>query len=98
MKKLYVLIREDLKSMAYKSVQAGHGVAQYMLEHPDDDWKNSYLIYVTVKDEEQLEFWDFKLKDKGIKTSCFYEPDLNNEMTVLACRASDKMLNKLPLL
>lgn len=32
-KKMYVLIRKDLDP-AYQAVQAGHALAQYMLDHP----------------------------------------------------------------
>lgn len=32
MKKLYVLIRKDL-SFSYRSVQAGHAVAEWLLQH-----------------------------------------------------------------
>lgn len=34
MKKMYVLIRKDL-DVNYQAVQAGHALAQFMLEHPD---------------------------------------------------------------
>lgn len=97
-KKLYILIREDLKSVEYKAVQAGHAVAQFLIDHPDDDWNNDYLIYVKVKDEERLKIWNMKLKDKGAKTAPFYEPDLNNQMTALASRFKDEKRIKLPLL
>lgn len=99
MRKLYVLIRDDLKDLAYKAVQAGHAVAQFLLENPGDDWQNSYLIYVRVKDENQLRFWRMKLEDRGHTLSCFHEPDLGDEMTALACRSKDeKLFNKLQLL
>jgi len=32
MKKLYILIRKDL-SNSYRTVQAGHAVAEWMLQH-----------------------------------------------------------------
>lgn len=97
--KLYVLIREDLNTIAYKAVQAGHAVAQFVLDNPNNKWKNSYLIYVKVKNEDQLKFWNMKLTDAGHLTSCFHEPDLDNQMTALACSSiNDKMFNKLQLL
>lgn len=34
--------------LAYQGVQAGHGVAQWMLEHPNQTWDNNYLIYLGI--------------------------------------------------
>lgn len=45
MKKLYVLIDQKLDAV-YGCVQGGHAVAQWLLEHPNQDWNNNYLIYL----------------------------------------------------
>ena len=98
-KSLYVIVRDDLKDIAYKAVQAGHAVAQFVLDYPQDDWNNDYLIYVVVKNEQQLKFWEMKVRDKSLSFSSFIEPDLGNEMTALACYSNnDKMFSKLKLL
>lgn len=44
-KKLYVLIGKELNPV-YGCVQGGHAVAQYLLEHPKQNWNNQYLIYL----------------------------------------------------
>ena len=45
MKRLYVLIDQKLDAV-YGCVQGGHAVAQWLLEHPKQDWNNNYLIYL----------------------------------------------------
>jgi hypothetical protein len=34
-----------------KAVQAGHALAQFMLERQDKTWDNGALVYLRVKDE-----------------------------------------------
>lgn len=50
MKKLYVVTRRDLGT-AYAGVQAGHAVAQLLLEEKQDDWSNGTLVYLAVPDQ-----------------------------------------------
>lgn len=71
MKRLYVLIDQKLDAV-YGCVQGGHAVAQWLLEHPNQEWNNSYLIYL---------YADLVNKDY----SSFYEPDLDNQLTAIAC-------------
>ena len=42
MKRLYVLIDQKL-DVVYGCVQGGHAVAQWLLEHPNQNWNNNYL-------------------------------------------------------
>ncbi len=97
---LYVLIRDDLDK-PYQAVQAGHAVAQYLLDYPGDSWQNSYLIYLNVSDLKALEFWKWKAEKHlhTVAVSSFCEPDLNNELTAIAVRCDDgKMFSKLRLM
>jgi hypothetical protein len=41
------------------AVQAGHTVAEYLLNDPHTEWSNGTLIYLGVKDEYQLKDWMF---------------------------------------
>lgn len=50
MSKLYVLVRNDLKYSS-PAVQAGHAVAQFLLENPNSTWNNHILVYLKVQNE-----------------------------------------------
>ena len=60
--KLYILTDKTLDPI-YASVQGGHAVAEWLLENwqimkngdPDWDWKNDYLIYLSVDINEWYE-------------------------------------------
>ena len=75
MRRLYALVRSDL-SRSQQAVQAAHAVAQFLVDNPSHEWRNSYLIM---------------LRCKGIKNwireadTIWREPDLNNEITAIAC-------------
>lgn len=83
--KMFVLIRNDLKDTAYQAVQAGHAVAQFMIKYPESSWKNQTLVYVVVKNMWELEKWLFTLRSCNINHSRFIEPDLDDEITAVAC-------------
>lgn len=83
MKRLYVLIDQKLDAV-YGCVQGGHAVAQWLLEHPNQEWNNSYLIYL---------YADLVNKDY----SSFYEPDLDNQLTAIALQDDGRMFKKLKL-
>lgn len=91
MRRLYVLVSNEL-SPVYGCVQAGHAVAQWLLEHKDSgSWKNEYLIYLYA----DLKEWKQKLQDKDI--SCFKEPDLDNKLTAIALVSDGSIFRNLKL-
>lgn len=93
-KRLYVLTDKSLDPI-YASVQGGHAVAQWLLDHPNQDWNNSYLIYLKAN----IEYWICKLGILGEDYSSFKEPDLNNKVTSIAILSrDDNMFKKLKLL
>jgi len=51
-----VLVRKDL-SKSQQAVQAGHVVAEYLLRGPRTVWDNGTLVYLGVRDENELKFW-----------------------------------------
>ena len=53
MSKLYVLVRNDLKYSS-PAVQAGHAVAQFLLDNPESKWNNHTLVYLKVQNELML--------------------------------------------
>ena len=86
MKKMFILVRKDLGS-PYKMVQGAHALAQYALEHTQDfnEWNNHTVVFVDVKDEKSLYKWKEKLHYSDKRTSIFHEPDINDELTAIAC-------------
>ena len=93
MQRLYVLISNKLDSI-YGCVQGGHAVAEWLLNHPLQEWNNNYLIYVSA----DISKWKQKLDILEIDYTEFKEPDLNNEITALAVLNNDKLFKKLQLI
>jgi len=82
MKRLYVLVSKKLNPV-YGCVQGGHAVAQFLLDnYSEQDWNNSYLIYLYA----DLDKWTKKLRKKHYQFTEYREPDLNDEVTAIACQ------------
>jgi len=96
MSKLYILLRKDL-GRQYGAVQAGHAVAEFLLNHPTTTWRNGTLVYLSVPDEPALIRWKDQLDRRGIETSLFREPDLDDAFTALAAVDEGKIFSSLPL-
>lgn len=103
--KLYVLIRADL-SQAQQGIQAGHAVAEWMrlqrVQNYAILWKNEILVYLSVKDINCLAEWFAQIMEVDKKAfnnlAAFYEPDMDNQPTTIACYTDNKNLfSKLPL-
>lgn len=90
MKRLYVLTEKSLDPI-YACVQGGHAVAQWLLEHPNQTWNNSYLIYLSA----DVEHWKKRLSCGDFDFTEFYEPDLGNKLTALAMECSGHIFKKL---
>ena len=56
------------------------------------------MVYLGVKDEEELKYWTEKLYYKDISYTIFKEPDINNEITALASVHTGKVFKNLKLL
>ena len=97
MKKLYCLIRNDLKP-EHKAVQGGHAIAQYFLDHQRCEWDNGTIIYLRVPDEASLITWINKLNGLGHNCSHFIEEDLNKEYTACCTILDTKLFSNLGLL
>ena len=70
-----------------------YAVAQWLLEHPNQDWNNSYLIYLYA----DLDKWRVRLDLTNKDYSTFREPDLNNQLTAIALQDDGRMFKKLKL-
>lgn len=90
--KLVVLVNEDLYSLPYKAVQAGHAVAQFLLDHPDSNWKNDTLIYLSANKYDMLSYIA-KADIRKLEHSAFYEPDIGNELTACAIHCDEGNMN-----
>lgn len=93
MKKLYIIIDQQY-NLSYRAVQAGHAVAEFLLQQSKEDWTNQTLIYVTAKDIERE---IFNLERKGLEIVPFREPDVGNKITAIACYADEKLMKKYEL-
>lgn len=96
--KLFILIRADIP-LADQVVQAGHAVAEWCKrwQNGSKEWDNSTLVYVTVNELSHLSLWQRKLEMKGIEHSIFCEPDMQNQMTTIACLTNKNIFSSLPL-
>jgi len=98
-KVMYVLMRKDLDPI-YGGVQAGHALAEYSMkgnEHLYKEWGNSKLVYLGIPDEDILKLWAQKLTDREEDWVGFCEPDLQNELTAVACISTERAFKNLPL-
>ena len=93
MHRLYVLISNKLDSI-YGCVQGGHAVAEWLLTHPNQEWNNNYLIYVSAN----VDKWKDRLNIMNVDYTEFKEPDLDYQTTALAVLNNDKMFKKLKLI
>ena len=93
MQRLYVLVSNTLDPV-YGCVQAGHAVAQWLLDNKDTQtWNNQYLIYLYA----DLDKWIYKLNHKCSTFSTFREPDLNNKLTAIALVNDGSLFRNLQL-
>lgn len=51
--KLYVITRTDIAPI-HRTVQSGHAVAGYALKNFDGEWDNGTLVYLGIKNEDDL--------------------------------------------
>jgi hypothetical protein len=94
-RRLYVICRGDLDKV-YAAVQGGHATALHKQDFSDRWNADEYLIYLAVESEDALVFWRDKIKRKGIKFVQFHEPDLDGQLTAVACVSDGAMFSKLP--
>lgn len=77
--RLYILVSDELEPV-YGCVQGGHAVAQYLLEHPNSNWKNNTIVYLYC----DIDLMKHKFDMLELDYSAFYEPDLDNKLTSIA--------------
>jgi len=95
--KLYVLVRADL-TPSQRAVQAGHAVAEFLLKHPTTEWRNGILVYLRMRDEEELLDWLDTFCYHGHHHAFFREEDMGDQVTAAAALGVDTLVKELPLL
>ena len=97
--RLYRLVSNHLNPI-YGAVQGGHAIAQFLIEHPDSEWKNNTVVYLSCDIDNFLNRQKKRhqlLKDE--LHSVFKEPDLDNQITAIACyKIPQKYVKNLKLL
>lgn len=97
--KLYILVSNRLNPI-YGAVQGGHAIAQFLIEHPNSEWKNNTVVYLSCDIDNFLNRQKKRhqlLKDE--LHSVFKEPDLDNQITAIACyKIPQKYVKNLKLL
>jgi len=83
---MYVLVRNDLAE-TYRIVQGSHALAQYALDNSAHFklWNNRTIVFLGVRNLIELKEYEAKLKNETKVFSSFREPDLDNQLTGLAC-------------
>lgn len=100
--KLFILIRVDIP-IADQAIQAGHAVGEWckMWTNPGNDlrWYNGTLVYLSVKDLPHLVFWQRKIEQRNLFNDYFVfcEPDMQGQMTAIACFTDTNIFDDLPL-
>jgi len=97
MKKLYVIVRNDL-SRSQKTVQAVHAAAEYLLYDDTLGWDNGTVVCLKAKNEVHLNILEERIYDMGLSCKSFLEPDIGNQKTALALVGDCGIFKDLPLL
>ena len=98
--KLYVLVSNKLNPI-YGAVQGGHAIAQFLIEHPNSEWQNHTVVYLSCDIDNIVRKIQNKFTGKFNckEISFFNEPDLDNELTAIAAyKIPQKYVKNLKLL
>ena len=98
MKKMYVLVRNDLAS-TYKNVQGAHALAQFAMEHPKEfkEWENTTLVFLGVPNLREMRNWYLRFMQMKKPYSIFNELDLDDQITAIACYDTGIIFRKIGL-
>lgn len=94
--KMYVLVRLDLAE-TYRIVQGSHALAQFALDHYESFlmWRNSTIVYLGVRGLKDLKDWNLRIMDASKCHSAFCEPDLDGQLTAIACYDTGEIFRNL---
>lgn len=102
--RLYIAVSAELP-LGLAAAQAVHAAFQFSRHRPDlvDPWlrDSSYLVIVTVADEDALIALAGRALDRGIAIETWHEPDRGDETTAVALQpgvVARRLCGNLPLL
>lgn len=102
--KLYLITHEGL-SVGQSFAQLIHVFREFINDYPDveREWfsVSNYIVVLRVKSSKELESLLQHATLNNVKTSQFYEPDFNNELTAIAIepgKNSERLCKGIPLL
>jgi hypothetical protein len=95
-KKMYVLVRNDL-SETYRLVQGAHAVAQFgIIQRIEfEKWNNSTIVFLGIRNLRDMRMWETKVYDEVLPHACFKEPDLDGQITAIACYDTGEIFRSL---
>jgi peptidyl-tRNA hydrolase len=98
-----VITRRDL-TVGQQMLQSAHAAIEFQHEHPEiaKEWntQSKYLIFLSVKNEQELQRLLQKIQIRNLKYSIFIEPDIDNQLTAIAVEPgekTEKLTSNLPL-
>ncbi len=99
--KLYAIVRGDLPP-GLQAAQLGHALIGYVLARPGSagHWyaQSSNLVCLAVPSEAALRELAGALIAQGLPTFCFFEPDLEDQLTAVSTGPeAQRFLSNLPL-
>lgn len=96
--KMYVLVRSDLAEI-YRIVQGSHALAQFALDKQEHFalWKNGTIVYLSTRGLKDLKIWLYRLQSADKVHASFYEPDLDGQLTAIACYDTGEIFKDLKL-
>ena len=101
--KLVTITRQDLPA-GYQLAQTVHAVADFAHELPQffKSWKDNsnYVVSLAAKDEQSLNKYYNKLRERGAPIVGFYEPDHYDQLTAICFYGLPhyrKLVSNLPL-
>jgi len=94
---VYTFVRQDI-SPEYQLVQAAHAAAKMgysrgRIGDATDFFDGLYFAVIGVANDEEMAIAIKDCKDVGLKTYCFFEPDIGNVLTAFStspCRADKR--------
>lgn len=94
--KMYVLVRLDLAE-TYRIVQGSHALAQFALDKHVHFlmWGNSTIVYLGVRGLKDIKEWLDMLSKTDKTYAPFFEPDLDGQLTAIACYDTGEIFKNL---